>query len=163
MDPGRRLGDELFELRLGAPRAAVAANPPPSSRRSHIEAVPRHGSAMQFRTSPRRRHRNRRPRRRLTDAARHTATARADAGIALGPIGARLREQPHPALSLAGDQAVTIVFDLVNLLRSNRRLRCAGRDAPPQGRAERARRVGGLGPRPSLPFQSFARRSVPAR
>jgi hypothetical protein len=47
---------------------------------------------------------------------------RVDARIALSPIEVAAGEQTHPAPPLAGDQAVAIVFDLVNPLRSDRRL-----------------------------------------
>jgi hypothetical protein len=42
---------------------------------------------------------------------------------------AAAREKAHPAVPLAGDEAVAVVFDLVDPLRADRRLRCAGRDA----------------------------------
>jgi hypothetical protein len=53
----------------------------------------------------------------------------ADAGIAIGPVDAIAGEQAHPPLPLAGDQAVAIMLDLVNLLRSLGRLGDEGRDA----------------------------------
>ena len=53
----------------------------------------------------------------------------ADARVSLGPIEATAREKTHSAVPLAGDQAVAVVFDFVNPLRSDRGLRYAGRAA----------------------------------
>jgi hypothetical protein len=52
-----------------------------------------------------------------------------DARVALGPVVAPAREQMHPAVPLARDQAVAVMLDLVNPLRSDRGLGRSGRNA----------------------------------
>ena len=54
---------------------------------------------------------------------------RANARIAICPLVAAPSEQANPAALLADDQAVAIMLDFVNPLRSDRRLGGEGRDA----------------------------------
>jgi hypothetical protein len=63
-----------------------------------------------------------------------------DAGIAIGPVEAIVKKT-HPAVILAGDQAVAVVLDFVNPLRADGRLRCSGRI---QGSIMPSRFAGGL-------------------
>ena len=53
---------------------------------------------------------------------RQTGGSGRDQRIAIGPIVAAAREQPHAVALLANDQPVAIVLDFVNPLRADRRL-----------------------------------------
>ena len=53
----------------------------------------------------------------------------ADAGISVRPVEAVAGEKTHAALAFAGYEPVTVVLDLMNPLRPDRRLCCSGRDA----------------------------------